>query len=92
MPHPHLNGHHTRALEAIYQHPVARNLEWHSVIGLLNALGTVDDGEPGGPVHVTINGEHTTFERPQYEKDVPDVDTVMALRHFLERAGVTATP
>jgi hypothetical protein len=92
MPHPHLNGRHTHALAAIFQHPIAHNLEWHAVIGLLGALGTVDDGEPGGPLHVTINGEQATFTRGPFEKDVTDVETVMSIRHLLERAGINAEP
>ena len=37
----HLNNHHRNTLRQIFQHPVSHNIEWHAVVSLLEAIGSV---------------------------------------------------
>ena len=37
----HLDNHHRNTLGQIFQHPTSRNIEWHAVTSLLEAVGTV---------------------------------------------------
>ena len=38
---PHLSGRHRDTLRQIFEHPVSHNIEWHAVVSLLEAVGTV---------------------------------------------------
>jgi hypothetical protein len=78
------NPHHRQTLLQIFQHPVNHNLEWHAMVSLLDAVGSVEvrhDGEYA--VHVA--GE-TAFLGPRRGKDL-DVEQVLALRRLLTAAG-----
>jgi hypothetical protein len=79
-----LTGSHLRAYQAIFQHPVARNLAWHDVHALLRQLGQVEE-EPNGNLKVTRNGQVLILPTPR-TKDVAETEELMALRHFLERS------
>jgi hypothetical protein len=90
MPTPHLNGKHETTLRTIFQHPVSHNLDWRQVVRLLSHLGTVDE-RPDGRLTARINDQEAVLHRPRH-KDLNNVDEVMLIRHFLERAGVTPPP
>jgi hypothetical protein len=80
----HLNNHHRNTLRQIFAHPVSHNIEWHSVVSLLDAVSTVKHyGD--GRIGVTL-GLHTTVFEPPAHKDV-DVETVSAVRKMLADAG-----
>jgi len=85
MPAVSLTGSHLRTYNAIFQHPVAHNLQWHDVHTLFRYIGQIVE-EENGNVRVTRNGE-TLVLHPPRTKDVAEIDEVMALRHFLERSG-----
>jgi hypothetical protein len=87
---PHLSGHHQRTYEAIFRHPAAHNLEWHDVRSLLAAIADVVETH-NGSLQVTRNG-HATILHPPKHKDVATIDDVLAIRHFLELSGGTASP
>lgn len=80
-----LTGSHLRTYNRIFQHPVSHNLEWRSVLALLNRLGEVVE-EPNGNLKVTCNGQILVLH-PSRSKDVAETEELMALRHFLERSG-----
>ena len=71
----------------MFQHPIAHNLDWRAVVGLLGALGSVEE-HADGKLAVEVNGEHLVLQRPKH-KDVTDAQEVLDIRHFLERSGVT---
>jgi hypothetical protein len=80
----HLNNHHRDTLRKIFEHPVSHNIEWHEVVSLLEAVGTVDvrhDGEI--VVHI---GSHQEFFAAPDGKDV-DEQMVVDLRAMLSGAG-----
>lgn len=82
-PTPPLTGSHLRTYQAIFQHPISRNLGWHDVHALFRQLGEVNE-EANGNFKVTRNGQ-TLVLHPPRTKDVSEKDEVMSLRHFLER-------
>jgi hypothetical protein len=83
-----LTASHRTTYAALFQHPVARNLDWRDVRSLLNVLGAVVP-QPNGNLKVTRNGQ-TTVLRPSRDKHVADVEELMQIRHFLERSGAVA--
>jgi len=83
-PPTHLNNHHRNTLRQIFEHPVSHNIEWHSVVSLLGAVGSVERYHDG-KVAVTL-GPHTTVFDPPAHKDT-SVSTVAAVRKLLADAG-----
>jgi hypothetical protein len=83
-PPVHLNNHHRNTLRQIFEHPVSHNIEWHSVVSLLGAVGSVERYHDG-KVAVTL-GPHTTVFDPPAHKDA-SVSTVAAVRKMLADAG-----
>ena len=80
----HLNNHHRNTLRQLLQHPASHNIEWHAVVSLLKAVGTVVDHHDGTVV-VTVGSETEYFDRPEH-KDI-DTQTVVDLRRMLSNAG-----
>jgi hypothetical protein len=85
---PQLTGSHRSTYEAVFQHPVARNLDWQDVRSMLGALTEVIQ-EPNGNLKVTRNGK-TLVLHPSRDKDVAEIAQVMEIRHFIERSGAAA--
>jgi hypothetical protein len=83
----HLSNHHRNTLRQIFQHPVSHNIEWHAVVSLLEAIGSVEDHHDGS-VAVTLGSVTEYFERPA-AKDI-DAQTVVDLRRVLASAGYGA--
>ena len=81
---PHLDNHHRTTLRQIFQHPVSHNIEWRSVMSLLEVVGTVAVHHDG-KVAVTV-GSQTEFLDPPAGKDV-DAQMVLDLRRMLGSAG-----
>jgi hypothetical protein len=81
---PHLSGRHRDTLRQIFEHPVSHNIEWHAVVSLLEAVGTVSQHHDG-KVEVSV-GAGQAFIDPPSGKDI-DAQTVVDLRHMLADAG-----
>jgi hypothetical protein len=80
----HLSNHHRNTLEEIFQHPVSHNIEWHAVVSLLEAVGSVTRNHDG-KLAVTLGGR-TEYLDPPPHKDV-DTQLVVDLRGMLSQAG-----
>jgi hypothetical protein len=80
---------HRQTLDMLFAHPIARNLDWHDVLGLLGALGSVAQ-MPNNETDIQIGTAHQKLRCP-HGKDLT-LDEVMELRHFLTRAGVSKQP
>jgi hypothetical protein len=80
----HLNNHHRNTLRQIFQHPASHNIEWHAVVSLLKAIGSVVEHRDG-MVAVTVASETEFFDVPAH-KDI-DTQTVVDLRRMLSSAG-----
>ncbi len=86
---PDLNGRHRHTYEAIFRHPSARNLEWHDIRSLLEALGEVNEGQKGG-LQVTRNGQIMALQAPRH-KDLASIEELLTIRHFLEKSSAPAS-
>ena len=84
---PHLSSHHRDTLLQIFQHPTSHNIEWHDVLSLLEATGTVEQ-EHDGKYHVRLGDDVHVITKPKH-KDI-DVQQVVDLRRMLTGAGYLA--
>jgi hypothetical protein len=80
-------GAHQSTYDAIFQHPIARNLQWREVRSMLNSLAEMTE-EHNGNFKFTRNGQTLTVHPPQ-RKDLSDINELMQIRHFLERSETT---
>ncbi len=80
----HLSGHHRDTLFKIFQHPTSHNIEWHDVLSLLEATGTVDQHHEE-KFHVRLGDDVEVITRPK-SKDI-DVQQVVDLRRMFTAAG-----
>ncbi len=79
-----LDGRHRDTLRRIFEHPTSHNIEWHEVMSLLEAVGTVNVHHDG-KVAVEV-GPEREFLEPPAGKDVDD-QMVVDLRRMLRGAG-----
>jgi hypothetical protein len=85
MPDPvHLSPAHRDTLASIFRHPTSHNIEWHDVLSLLEAVGSVQERHDG-KYTVTVGTVTEVIERPRH-KDI-DTDEVADLRRMLSQAG-----
>ena len=80
----HLNSHQRDTLAQVFNHPMSHNIEWHSVLSLLNAVAAVQETHKGH-VLATIGDESETFD-PLRHKDI-DAQQLTSLRHLLRKSG-----
>jgi hypothetical protein len=80
----HLTNHHRTTLRQLFQHPASHNIEWHAVVSLLEAVGSVAERHDG-KVAVTVGSETELFHPPAH-KDI-DIQMVVDLRRLLAQAG-----
>ncbi|MFN5998545.1 MAG: hypothetical protein ACK47C_15130 [Paracoccaceae bacterium] len=73
-----------RVLARIFQHPLSHNLSWREMLALIASLGSVSHARDGDVV-LRVGRIESRF-RPTHDKDL-SAEAVMALRHFLTRAG-----
>lgn len=76
----------SRVMARIFQHPLSHNLSWRETVALFDSFGAVEHAHNGDLVLV-LGGAHQSF-RPAQGSDLTP-DDIMALRHFLARAGWT---
>jgi hypothetical protein len=75
----------SRTLEAIFRHPVPRNLAWSDALHLVEGLGAVHQ-EPNGRLLFAIDEHRDVFHQP-HDKELT-AEEIAHLRKFLEGAGV----
>jgi hypothetical protein len=83
----HLNNRHRDTLLQVFEHPTSHNIEWHAVLSLLEAVGSVEQ-RPDGKYLVHVGEETEVLTRPK-DKDI-DVQLVVDLRRMLTTAGYRA--
>lgn len=85
MPDPtNLSGAHLDTLRMLFRHPTSHNIEWHDLLSLLKAVGSVEE-HSDGKYRVTIGSESAVVNRP-LEKDI-DMATISEMRRVLRSAG-----
>jgi hypothetical protein len=80
-----LTGSHRTTFDAVFQHPVARNLKWVDVRSMLVAVADSVE-EHSEVLKVTRNGKLLTLHRPN-RSGMDDVEELMKVRHFLSQSG-----
>ena len=83
-PTPVSNPHHRQTLVQLFQHPTSHNIEWHAVLSLLEAVGSVELRHEG-EYAVRVGAESVFLARPK-GKDLA-VEQVVAVRRLLSAAG-----
>ena len=78
-------GIHQSTYDAVFQHPISRNLQWRDVRSMLSACSDTTD-EHSGNVKFTRNGQTLTVH-PPLRKEFSDVHELMQIRHFLEKSN-----
>ena len=80
----HLNNHHRDTLLKIFEHPTSHNIDWHDVLSLLEAVGSVEDRHDGKHL-IRIGAESEVITRPKHT----DINTqlIVNLRRMLTSAG-----
>jgi hypothetical protein len=86
---PSITGSHRRALDAIFRHPVAHNLEWSDIITLIAKLGDVSE-KANSEFVFEVAGKRHLMRKP-HTKDLTTSE-VIDLRHFLEQVGLSPKP
>lgn len=80
---------HQTTYDAIFQHPIAHNIQWHDVRSMLDSISDVEQ-EHNGNLRFRRHGETLTVHPPKH-KDLSDHE-LMQIRHFLERSAVPEHP
>jgi hypothetical protein len=80
----HLSSHHRDTLLQIFQEKTNHNVEWHDVVSLLEAVGTIEQ-QHDDMFLFRVGHETGVFSRPS-EKDI-DGQQLVDLRRILASAG-----
>ena len=83
-----IDAKHRRTLQELFAHPMAMNIDFWKVENLFEDLGAEMDETGKGNLKVKPNGQETSFPIP-CKKNIDDKHEIVAIRNFLERAGVT---
>lgn len=78
-----LHGAQQRTFDAIFQHPIARNLTWREVCSMLDSMSDIVQEINDRAVKLSCNGQTFILHHP-LQKNISDVQQLMGLRHFLE--------
>jgi hypothetical protein len=79
-----LDPHHRNTLGKLFEHPPSRNVEWHEVESLLEAVGTTTH-QHNGKLRTSVGAETEIIQAPR-DKDL-DPQMLVDVRRLLERAG-----
>jgi hypothetical protein len=80
----HLSGHHRDTLQQIFQKRTNHNVEWHDVVSLLEAIGSIE--QPHDDMFLFRIGQETEVLRRPSGKDI-DGQQLVDLRRILTSAG-----
>src|ERR1700733_10818933 len=83
----HLSEHHRDTLLQIFQEPTGHNVEWHDVMTLLGAIGSIEQRHDD--MFVFRIGADTEVLKCSVAKDI-DGQQLVALRRMLAQAGYDA--
>lgn len=83
-----IDAKHRRTLEELFAHPISMNIDFWKVENLFEDLGAEMDETGRGNLEVKLNGQEASFPIPK-KKNIDDKHEVVAIRKFLQNAGVT---
>jgi hypothetical protein len=79
-----LNSHQRDTLAHVFRHPTSHNIEWHAILSLLNAVGTVRETGKG---HIEVTIDNTVEVLEQTRRKEVDAEQLALLRRLLRNAG-----
>jgi hypothetical protein len=80
-----MNHRHRKVLHALFAHPINTNLDFKSVVHVLEELGAAVENKSGNRIGVALNGHSAAFQHAHH--DLPK-EEVVQIRKFLETCGV----
>jgi hypothetical protein len=80
-----MSGTHQATYDALFGHPISRNLQWHDIRSMLESIAQVSE-EHNGNVRFIRHGQTLTIHPPKH-KDLADTQELTKIRHFLERSA-----
>ena len=83
-----IDAKHRRTLQELFAHPISMNIDFWKVENLFDDLGAEIDETGKGNLKVKLNGQEMSFPIP-HKKNINSKHEVVAIRDFLESAGVT---
>lgn len=83
-----MSRHHANLIRSIYHDPPSRNLHWRDIESLLRHVGAQLEPISGARIRMTLNRAEDILHRPHHS-NVLDAGSLLHLRGFLARAGVT---
>jgi hypothetical protein len=83
-----MSRHHANLLRSIFHDPPSGNVHWREIESLLKHVGAELEPLSGARIRVTLNRMESVLHRPHHS-NVLDANSLVHLRGFLARAGVT---
>jgi hypothetical protein len=83
-----MSRHHANLIRSIFHDPPSGNVHWREIESLLKHVGASLESLSGARIRVTLNRMEEIVHRPHHS-NVLDAKSLLHLRAFLARAGVT---
>jgi hypothetical protein len=83
-----MSRHHANLIRSIFHDPPSGNVHWREIESLLKHVGASLESLSGARIRVTLNRMEEIVHRPHHS-NVMDSKSLLHLRAFLARAGVT---
>jgi hypothetical protein len=83
-----MSRHHANLIRSIFHDPPSGNVHWREIESLLRHVGATMEPLSGARIRARLNGMEGVLHRPHHS-NVLDASSIVHLREFLARAGVT---
>mgnify|MGYP006378002651 CR=1 FL=1 len=83
-----MSRHHAILIRSIFHDPPSGNVHWREIESLLKHVGASLEPISGARIRVHLNRMESVLHRPHHS-NVLDASSLVHLREFLARAGVT---
>ena len=83
-----MSRHHANLIRTIFHDPPSGNVHWRDIESLLKHVGASLESLSGARVRATFNRMEQILHRPHHS-NVLDASSLLQVRGFLARAGVT---
>lgn len=83
-----MSRHHANLIRSVFHDPPSGNVHWREIESLLKHVGASLEPISGARIRVRLNHMESVLHRPHHS-NVLDASSLLHLRAFLARAGVT---
>jgi hypothetical protein len=87
-PEPSMSRHHATLIRSIFHDPPSHNLHWRDIESLLKHVGATLEPLSGARIRAKLDRAEGILHRPHHGNTL-DTGSLLHLREFLARAGVT---